>query len=295
MKILLFGKNGQLGKELTRLPWKGELVALGRLEANFLFREEISNVIQSIQPDIIINAVAYTNVDLAEKEKILAYQINTIAPSVIAKEAKKQNSIYVHFSTDYVFDGEKRQPYTEQDAPNPINVYGKTKLNGERIIQDVDGVYLIFRTSWVYNLTGNNFVTKILKSNRLSEKIFVVNDQFSSPTWTYELAFSVFKILNQVPNTEIFSFLDFKKGIYNLSNIGVISRYDWAKEIIALDKHHKLQSANKIVPVTSDFFKTDARRPPFSSLSIARFEDTFKFHPDHWKDALQKAMDSAVF
>ena len=151
MKILLFGKNGQVGWELNRsLQPLGEVVALGREDADFSEPDSLRQIVQDVSPGVIVNAVAYTVVDKAEEEEGIAIKINGVAPGILAEEAKKQNALLVHYSTDYVFDGAKESPYNETDKPNPINAYGRTKLAGEQAIQSSDCDHLIFRTSWVY-------------------------------------------------------------------------------------------------------------------------------------------------
>ena len=164
LKILLLGNTGQVGWELNRtLLTLGELTALDYPQIDMADPDDILRVVRENEPDLIVNATAYTNVDKAESEQGLALAINSMGPGILAEEARQLNAAFIHYSTDYVFDGTKGEPYTEEDEPNPINVYGETKLAGERVIQDVGGAYLIFRTSWVYSLRRPCFVTKVLK------------------------------------------------------------------------------------------------------------------------------------
>jgi len=189
MKILLFGKNGQLGWELNRtLMCLGELIAIDYPEVNFEKPKDVINIINQIKPDLIVNAAAYTNVDKAEEEPDKARLINADTPGEIARWCKKNNAVIIHYSTDYVFDGTKGSPYTEDDQPNPINIYGETKLAGEVAIQQSEAIHLILRTAWVYSMRGNNFVNKVLEWTKKSDVIRVVDDQISNPTWARALA-----------------------------------------------------------------------------------------------------------
>ena len=189
MKILLLGNTGQVGWELNRtLLTLGELTALDYPQVNMADPDSIRSLVQEIKPKIIVNATAYTDVDKAESEPELAMAINGTGPGILAEEAKKIGAALIHYSTDYVFNGTKGSPYTEEDQPNPINVYGETKLAGEKTIQEVGGTYLIFRTSWVYSLRRPCFVTKVLEWAKTQEVLHIVDDQISSPTWARTLA-----------------------------------------------------------------------------------------------------------
>ena len=188
-KILLFGKTGQLGWELQHFikPF-GETIALSSNQLDVKNLQELKRTIEEIKPNIIINASAYTAVDRAEEEREIAMQVNAHAPAVMAECAKALNAVLIHYSTDYVFDGEKNTPYTENDLMNPLNVYGQSKLEGEQAISQVGGVHVILRTSWVYSLRGENFVTKVLAWARQKETMQIVSDQIGSPTWARALA-----------------------------------------------------------------------------------------------------------
>ena len=183
MKILLFGKNGQVGWELNRsLQPLGEVIALTRENADFSNPESLRNIVREINPDVIVNAVAYTAVDKAEEEEELAATINGVAPGILAEEALKTNALLVNYSTDYVFDGVKDSPYIETDKPNPVSAYGRTKLSGEVSIQSSRCDYLIFRTSWVYASRGQNFLLAMLKLASEREELNIVSDQIGAPT-----------------------------------------------------------------------------------------------------------------
>jgi len=188
-RILLVGKNGQVGAELAiALPTLGEVIALDRQQLDLSKPDAIRRTIQAIRPALIVNAAAYTAVDQAEKEEAVAQALNVDAPALMAQEAKKIGAGIVHFSTDYVFDGSKRSPYVENDPSNPVSVYGKTKLAGEQAIQEVGVPHLIFRTAWVYGTRGRNFLLTILRLASQREELRIVHDQFGAPTWCREIA-----------------------------------------------------------------------------------------------------------
>ena len=199
MKILLTGRNGQVGWELERaLAPLGEVVATDRSTLDLADPDAIRRVVREVKPEIIVNAAAYTAVDKAESEPELAMRINGFAPGVLAEEAKRLGALLVHYSTDYVFDGEKATPYVEEDEPNPINVYGRTKLAGERAIQASGCRHLILRTSWVYGARGKNFLLAILRKARDAQELRVVADQVGAPTSVELVARSTLAALRHV-------------------------------------------------------------------------------------------------
>ena len=195
-RILVTGRNGQVGFELQRnLAGRGQVVAVGRDEMDLSDPDAIRRVVREAKPDLIVNAAAYTAVDQAESEPELALAINGVAPGILAEEAKRLGVALIHYSTDYVFDGSKAAPYTEEDEPRPINVYGRTKLAGERAIQAVDVPHLILRTSWVYSARGKNFLLTILRLAREREELSIVDDQIGAPTWSRAIAMATGGIL----------------------------------------------------------------------------------------------------
>ncbi|MDO9064018.1 MAG: dTDP-4-dehydrorhamnose reductase, partial [Sulfuricella sp.] len=223
MKILLIGKNGQVGWELQRtLATLGDVVAIDRQGMDLANPDSIRSAIRIIRPDLIANAAAYTAVDKAESEPELAMAINGIAPGIMAEEAKRLGAAMIHYSTDYVFDGTKTSPYTEEDAPNPLSVYGKTKFAGEQAILAVGIPHLIFRTSWVYGLRGRNFLQTILRLAKERDELKVVDDQIGAPTWSRMIAEATSQILAQsfLPLTPHPSLLTQYGGIYNLTAAG---------------------------------------------------------------------------
>ena len=292
-KILLLGKNGQVGWELQRtLAPLGNVIALDQEELDLARVGDIRSTVQELKPNIIVNAAAYTAVDKAESEPDLAVAINGDAPGVMAEEAKKLGALLVHYSTDYVFDGTKDTPYTEEDIPNPLNVYGKTKLAGEQAIQAVDGNHLIFRTSWVYGNRGQNFFLTMLRLAREREEIRVVDDQIGAPTWCRMIAESTALILAQGINREegLNGYFEERKGIYHMTAGGQTSWYGFAERIFKSipDSDRKLK---QLIPIVSREYPTAAIRPMSSILDNKNVEETYGIKICNWNRFLIE-MDS---
>lgn len=291
MKILLLGKNGQLGWELNRsLQPLGEMIALDYPEVNLADAKSIRETVKQVQPNVIYNATAYTAVDKAESEPELAEAINGAGPGILAEEARKINAVLIHYSTDYVFDGIKGSPYTETDAPNPINVYGATKLHGEQTIQQAGGIYLIFRTSWVYSLRQGGFVMKALEWAHTQKTLRIVADQIGSPTWARILAETTALLLARAGDNFLSSLAE-HKGLYHLAGDGYASRLEWTKAILKLDRKRDEQIVEKILPALTSDFPTAAQRPLFSALDCSKFEQTFNLRLPPWQTALELALD----
>lgn len=281
MKILLLGKNGQLGWELQRsLQPLGEVTAISVPELDMANEENIRAAVQQHSPNVIVNATAYTAVDKAESEQELAYAVNAQGPHILAEEALKLNALLVHYSTDYVFDGLKNALYTETDAPNPLNIYGKSKLAGEQAIQSVGAAHLIFRTAWVYSASNDSFVTKVLQWARKNETLKIVSDQISNPTSARMLAEISAHVIAQPGVTK-------KSGLYHLAGRGYASRFDWAQEIIQNDPKRDEQVVRKLETSRTQDFPSPAERPLFSALDCALFEETFGLRLPAWQDALR--------
>jgi dTDP-4-dehydrorhamnose reductase len=288
MNILLFGENGQVGSELQQsLPEIGKVISLKNFDLTNL--HELQQTLKEIKPDLIVNASAYTAVDKAESEVDVAMKVNAQAPAIMAEWARKSGAGMIHYSTDYVFDGKKGSPYVESDLTNPLNVYGKSKLAGEENIQQAGDAYWIFRTSWVYSVRKTSFVSKVLEWARKNETLKIVNDQVSNPTWARDLADAIFRLISAY-RRNIQDVMKEKRGIYHLAGTGYISRYEWAKQILANDPRPSEQLARSIEPVSSDVFPTPAIRPLFSALDCSKFMQTFGFSLPGWKDSLKKAM-----
>ena len=288
IKILLLGNTGQLGWELNRtLLTLGELTALDYPEIDMADETSIRAIVQDAQPDLIVNATAYTNVDGAETEKELAMAINGRGPGILAEEAEKRGAALIHYSTDYVFDGKKGSPYTEQDAPNPINFYGESKLAGEEAIQAVGGAYLLFRTSWVYSTRRPCFVTKVLKWAEKREVLRIVDDQISTPTWCRSLAEATTHVVAQWRGDPI-GWIAEKSGMYHLTDGGSCSRFKWAQEII---RNSQFDGKVMVEPAKSADFPTMAVRPSKSELDRSFFLKTFYLLINEWRNNLKIAMD----
>ncbi len=296
-RILLTGVTGQVGWELQRtLMGLGEVVAVGRgvgnggLQVDLAQPDKIRRALREVKPELIVNAAAYTAVDQAEKEPELAMAINGIAPGVIAEEAKALGAAVVHYSTDYVFDGTKTTPYTEQDRPDPQSIYGQTKLAGEQAIAAVGVPHLIVRTSWVYGLRGKNFLLTMRKLAREREEIRVVDDQMGAPTWSRAIAEATAQILSLATHHKV-DFLAAKSGIYHLSAGGQTSWYGFAKAILTPELESGEGRLQRLLPIPSEQYPTPAKRPAYSLLDTYKLSDTFGLALPNWQRALELALD----
>ncbi len=261
MKILIVGKNGQLGKEFTkrlgerRPEWlinkKINCESVGRVECDIANTGQVLELFENVKPDIVINCAAYNFVDRAETDYVGAYKVNAVGVKNVAYACKKHKAFLVHYSTDYVFDGEKEGLYTEKDEPNPINQYGKSKLAGEILLKEETEYYLIFRVSWVYGEGKNNFIYKLLEWAKTQKYLKIAYDEFSTPTSTATIVDITLRALQSG-----------LKGLFHLTNSGYASRYEWAKEILNAKKIDKF-----IYPVSKEIFNLPAKRPGFSAMS----------------------------
>ena len=273
MKILVTGTNGQVGHALMQELTEHELIGLTRQDCDLTNLDHIRQVIDQHQPNLIINPAAYTKVDQAEDEPELAFQINRDAPKVMAEKAREYDIPIIHFSTDYVFDGQKEGAYTEEDLPNPLGIYGKSKFAGDEAIKDIDGQYYIFRTSWVYSSEGQNFYLNIKRKIREQDELKVVNDQFGVPTSSLFIAHQIKKIIPKLLNEN--------KGIYHLVPDGIATWFDFAQLILNTSKLD--QSKKKIIPVSSKQYLTRAIRPENSCLLNAKIRNAFMLEFKDWK------------
>jgi len=307
-RILLTGKNGQVGRDLERiLAHSSKLLALGRQELDLTSWESIRRVIRHFQPQVIINAAAYTAVDQAESDEAAARAVNSEAPGVMAEEARRIGAALVHYSTDYVFDGLKTDSYKEDDPTNPINVYGKTKLAGEHGIQNVGGLYLIFRTAWVYSTQGRNFLLTILRLAAEREELRIVADQVGAPTWSREIARATAQIILEewercrgaVPFSK-------SSGIYHMTAAGQSTWWEFANAIIEEVGHApdgvgwitaatngRPPVVKRISPIATKDYPTAARRPAYSVLSNARLQQIFGIRLRDWRTQLRAAVANA--
>jgi len=290
MQILLLGKNGQLGWELQRtLATLGKVVALDVPEIDFTKVDDLRRIVDQTQPQAIVNAAAYTAVDRAESEAGISQTINAVAPGILAEAARLVKAVFIHYSTDYVFDGGKEAPYTEQDLPNPLNVYGQTKLEGEQAALQAGGAVLVFRTSWVFSNRQGGFVTKVLEWSRQQKILRMVTDQVSGPTWARSLAEATGQVLaRSLP--EPMGWIQERSGLYHLAGDGYASRLEWAQAILKCDPRAEEQIVEEIQPALTQDFPTPARRPLFSALDCRAFQETFGIGLPHWREALSLAM-----
>ena len=305
--ILLTGRTGQLGSELSRLlPKLGEVIAPERNELDLREPDKIREVIRNAKPQLFVNAAAYTAVDAAENDEANASAVNAEAPRMLAQEAKTLGALLVHFSTDYVFDGSKRTPYIETDRPNPINAYGRTKLAGEEAIRNSGAAHLIFRTSWVYATHGKNFLLTILRLATEREELKFVNDQFGAPTCALDLAEATTRIVASIvgtPNSEIVP-RQFA-GTYHMTAAGQTTWFEFAKAILE-ETGYAQQSlswlasatngrpfvARRSLPISTKDFGSPTHRPAYSVLSNALFRETFGFALSNWRAQLQRCFSA---
>lgn len=293
MRIILFGKNGQVGWELQRiLPVLGQVIAFDYEELDLADLKALETQLDELKPDLIVNASAYTAVDQAESERDLAMKVNGQAPGIMAEAARKSGGMLVHYSTDYVFDGKKGSPYFETDTPNPLNVYGESKLVGEKAIQQSADTYLILRTSWVYSTRLQaGFVNKVLAWARQNEMLRIVDDQVSCPTWARILAEATGLLIAR-GGKNVTEYFKTNSGLYHVAGRGNTSRFRWARAILAHDPLKGEQKTKRIEPALSSDFPTPAARPSYSALNCSSIEDTFGLHIPDWEDSLQLAMES---
>lgn len=295
-RILLTGKDGQVGWELQRsLAPLGKVWAYDRHGLDLHHPEAIRNAIREVKPDIIINAAAYTAVDKAEEEEAAAHAINAIAPGIMAEEAKKCGAIFVHYSTDYVFNGSSKKPYLENDPVLPMNVYGRTKLDGEKAVQAVNGKHLIVRTSWVYAARGKNFLLTMLRLGKEKELLKIVNDQVGAPTWSRFIAQGtaqvVAKAMQKSDSKDIW-------GIYHLTSAGQTSWYGFAEEIFRRQKslHHGGSTGiPTLQAISTAEYPLPAKRPAYSVLSNDKLAHVFQVKLPDWKEGLHLCMDESLF
>ena len=290
MRILLLGNTGQLGWELHRtlLPL-GQVQALDYPQIDLTRPDTLRSLIQQAQPQLIVNATAYTNVDRAESEPGIAQAINGDAPGVMAQAARETGAALIHYSTDYVFDGTKGSPYCEQDQPRPLGEYGRSKLAGEEAVKAGGAPYLILRTAWVYSTRRDNFVLKALGWARQNLTLRIVGDQVSNPTWARSLAeISAQLLARGMP--DIAGWIEERSGVYHLAGDGYASRLDWVRSILEYDPHPDQQVVGEVLPAATADFPTPAKRPLFSALNCDRFTQTFGLQLPPWKESLKLAL-----
>jgi len=284
MRLMVTGANGQVGWELSQvLRPLGEVIALNRGQCDLSRPELLPAAVRNVKPDIIVNAAAYTAVDKAEQEERLATTINGTAVGVLAEEARKAGILFVHYSTDYVFDGEKSSPYSEADAPHPINAYGRSKLAGETALAAAGGAYLILRTSWVYSGRGRNFLLTVLRLARERDELRMVDDQIGAPTWARDIADATAHIVGVAQAERAQG--KFASGIFHLTASGMTSWCGFAKAIVDDAGRHGLlgQRLPRLTAITSADYPTPAARPKNSRLSGERIRQRFGIALQDWR------------
>ena len=278
MRILLTGRNGQIGWELERLlPALGEVVATDRATLDLGDADSIRRRVREVKPDVIVNAAAYTAVEQAESECDIAMSINATAPGVLAEEANSGSAFLVHYSTDYVFDGAKREPYTEADEPRPLNVYGQSKLEGENRIRAAACAHVILRTSWIYAARGRNFLLTMLRLAAEGRRLRVVNDQFGAPTWSRDIAEATAHLLGKIGRDE--------RTTYHLAAGGSTTWYGFARRIFELRG-----VTASLTPISSEEYPTAAARPRNSVLDCRELERDFGLSIPGWERGLGLAL-----
>ncbi|EZI25233.1 dTDP-4-dehydrorhamnose reductase [Pseudomonas extremaustralis] len=285
MKILITGQHGQVSQALQqRLPDLGALIVLGRDQLDLANPDQIREHIRSHRPNLIINAAAHTAVDQAESEPDAAFAINAIAPGILAEEAKALGIPLIHYSTDYVFDGSKPAPYTETDAPNPLGVYGQSKLAGEQAIAAVGGEYLILRTSWVYSDHGKNFLLTMQRLLQEKPHLRIVADQIGAPTWAGTIALSTRALIERWQAGQAGDW-----GIYHLTAQGHTSWFGFAQVI---GEHLRAQgkACAELEAIPSNAYPTPAKRPLNSRLDCSRLQQQWHVSQPQWQDALRKCL-----
>lgn len=292
-KILLFGSTGQIGRELARvLPPLGDLHVVDRAQCDLSQPQSLLNMMNVVRPTIVINAAAYTAVDKAETEQGLAMRINAEAPGVMAEEARRQGALFVHYSSDYVFDGYKDGPYVEHDAVNPLSVYGRSKLAGERAVHQAGGDYLILRTSWVYAAHGRNFLRTMLRLAAEGTQLRVVADQFGAPTSARLVAESTAMILRQdIARRRLNCF---EGGLFHLTAAGATSWHGFASAIVAAASAPAASGGTSaalacrdVLPIATADYPLPAPRPANSRLNCARLARRYGLRRQHWHVGMQ--------
>lgn len=272
-KILVFGGKGQLGQCLKSVSKKDDLVFLSSAEASICNKEQIESVLNKYKPKVIINCAAYTAVDKAEDEAAVATALNTTGPALLAELCRQFDVLIIHISTDFVFEGTTTGLLNEDEVTKPTGIYGKTKLDGERAIQEVWNKHIIIRTSWLYSEYANNFVKTMLRLAQDRDELNIVADQVGTPTYAMDLASAILAIID---NT------DHKYGLYHYSNEGVASWYDFAHAIFELS-NKKLH----LKPIKTIDFPTKAKRPAYSVLDKTKIKQQFQLSIPHWRESLK--------
>ncbi|HEX5211413.1 MAG TPA: dTDP-4-dehydrorhamnose reductase [Pseudolabrys sp.] len=290
MRLMLTGADGQVGWDLRRsLAPLGEVIALDRGQCDLSRPDRLPGIVRGAKPDVIVNAAAYTAVDKAEQEEPLATVINGAAVGVLAEEARKAGSLIVHYSTDYAFDGQKQSPYDEDDAPHPINAYGRSKLAGETAVRQADCDYLVLRSSWIYSARGRNFVQTILRQAKAGGELRIVDDQIGAPTWARDIAEATARIVRAAHGERARK--SFASESFNLTAAGATSWYGFAEAILdEATRAGLLQRAPRLTPIASSDYPTPAARPKNSRLACERVNARFGIALPDWRQSLARCI-----
>ena len=289
-RILIVGAYGQVGVELQRsFADTGEIVCRDRDTVDLAVPDQVRTMVRDVAPDIILNAAAYTAVDRAESEPDVAMAVNAQAPAILAEEAQRTGALLVHYSTDYVFDGSKASPWIETDKPNPLNVYGATKLAGEEAIQKAGDKYLIFRTSWVFGPHGNNYLLTMLRLGRERETLNIVDDQIGAPTTSIELADATHAIVCGVLTGQFGSTPNWA-GLYHMTCSGSVSWCGFARAIFTRAQALLDGKMPVVTPISTSEYPTPAKRPHNSCLSNEKLHARFAVRLAPWETALDEAL-----
>ena len=295
MRLLVTGAGGQLGWELSRsLAPLGEIVALGRSACDLARPKELAQIIHALKPNIIVNAAAYTAVDKAEEEEELATTVNGTAVGVVAEEARKSGALLIHYSTDYIFDGAKNDPYTEDDMPCPINAYGRSKIVGEKAIRQSSADYIVLRTSWIFAARGRNFLRTILRLADERDELRIVADQIGAPTWARDIAGATALIIDAGCRSRRTG--GFVSGFFNLTASGCTSWHGFAEAILGSAKQRSGLSirCSRVSPISSSEYPTPAARPKNSRLACDRISRQFGIVLPDWRKSLSQCIAEIV-
>jgi dTDP-4-dehydrorhamnose reductase len=301
LKIVVVGRTGQVASDLQAvLASIGSVVCVGRPEFDLTDAACIRRTVRELRPDVLINAAAYTAVDQAESESDIAMKVNGEAPGMMAEEAKRLGALFITYSSDYVFDGANSTPYLESDEPNPLSVYGASKLAGDRAVEAVGGSYLIFRTSWVYSTTGKNFLKTIMKLAVEREELKIVDDQIGTPTWSRDIANATRQVIavvfGETGNSDLAAKLGHRRGIYNLTSAGSVSWCGFARAIVnEMVGFGSLQDdLARIVAIPAIQYPLPARRPANSRLSNDKVKKEFGISLPLWRESLTCVMNQIL-